>query len=319
MESSYDTWLTRTFNIEYPIIMAPMFLVSNTKMIIAALENGITAAFPALNFRTEQELRSAIREIKSKTNKPFGINLIVNSSNIKLDYQLKACIEEKVAFIITSLGNPKEVIEQSHKVGIKVMCDVTDLKYAQKVVKLGADAIIAVNSIAGGHSGELSLDTLMVLLKTNVSIPVVSAGGVSSKKSLINHLKLGAEGVSVGTIFIASEESNVSDDYKNAIIEYGAKDIVWSDKISGTPLSIINTPYVQKTGIKSSWLESYLMKNKRLKKLTKLIIAYRGMKKVEKSANSQTYKTVYCAGPSIEDVHEVRSVKSIINSLIDKS
>lgn len=317
MESSFDTWLTRTFNIKYPIIMAPMFLVSNTKMIITALENGITAAFPALNYRTEKELRLAIQEIKSETDKPFGINLIVNSSNIKLDYQLKVCIEEKVDFVITSLGNPKAVIQQCSKVGIKVLCDVTDLKYAKKVEKLGADAIVAVNSIAGGHSGELSPEDLIVSLKQHVKTPVISAGGVSNKKTLQNHLKWGADGASIGTIFIASEESDVSEDYKKAIINYGAKDIVWSEKLSGTPLSVINTPYVQKTGTKANWLESFLLKNKRLKKLTKLVIAYRGMKKVEKAANSHTYKTVYCAGPSIEDVHEVKPVKEIIEGLIN--
>lgn len=319
MNSSYRTWLTDTFDIEYPIIMAPMFLVSNTKMIVSALENGVTAAFPALNYRTEQELRSAIQEIKSKTSKAFGVNLIVNKSNIKLDYQLKACIEEGVSFIITSLGSPKDVIKQCHAVGIKVMCDVTDLAYAQKVESLGADAVVAVNSQAGGHCGKLQLNQLIPLLKNNLKIPVISAGGVSNNETFIAHLNAGADGVSVGTIFIASEEAEVSDEYKQALIDYGAKDIVLSEKLSGSPLTVINTPYVKQSGLKSNWLERFLLGNKWFKKLTKLFIFYKGMKKIEQAAKSHTYKTVWCAGPSIEDVKEVKSVKEIVKTLISNT
>src|SRR5690606_37553151 len=111
------------------------------------------AAIPALNYRTDKELRPAIAGIRKATDKPFGINLIVNKSNIKYREQLASCVELKVNFIITSLGNPKETIEKSHAAGIKVFCDVTDLKYAMKVEALGADAVIAVNSEAGGHAG----------------------------------------------------------------------------------------------------------------------------------------------------------------------
>ena len=113
-----ETSITKMLGIKYPIIMAPMFLVSNVKMVIAALESGITAAIPALNYRTDSELRAAIQEIKSKTNQPFGINLIVNKSNFKYKTQLNTCIELKVNFIITSLGSPQEVIEKckSHQI-----------------------------------------------------------------------------------------------------------------------------------------------------------------------------------------------------------
>src|SRR5574339_589230 len=142
--------------IDYPIIVAPMFLISNTKMIKAALDCGVTAAFPALNYRTDQELRAAILEIRKHSNKPFGVNLIVNRSNPKYKSQLKTLLELKVDFIITSLGNPKEVIDKCKPLGIKVFCDVVDLNYAKKVEALGADAVIAVNNRAGGHAGNLA-------------------------------------------------------------------------------------------------------------------------------------------------------------------
>ena len=319
MQTNYNTWLTKTLGIDYPIILAPMFLVSNTKMIIAALESGITAAFPALNYRTEDDLRNAIREIKTKTNKPFGVNLIVNASNPKAKWQLDICLQEHVAFIITSLGNPKEVIEQCHQKNILVLCDVTDVRYAKKVEQLGADAVIAVNNQAGGHCGSHSAEQLITDLKNNTTIPIISAGGISNNEKLKQHLELGVAGVSVGTLFIASHEADVSPEYKQALIDYKAKDIVLTEKLSGSPLTVINTPYVQKTGTKASWLERMLLKNKWLKKLVKMLIFYRGMKQIEKATFSHTYQTVWCAGPSIEDVKEVRSGKEIVMGLTNGS
>ena len=157
-----------------------MFLISNTKMIIAALQNGVSAAFPALNYRTDHELRAAIKEIKSVSTKPFGVNLIVNKSNPKYPGQLETLLELKVDYIITSLGNPKEVIDKCKPLGIKVFCDVVDLAYAKKVESLGADGIIAVNSKAGGHAGDIDPRSLVTLLSENCNIPVISAGGVAT-------------------------------------------------------------------------------------------------------------------------------------------
>lgn len=301
--------------IEYPVIMAPMFLVSNTKMILAALESGITAAFPALNYRTDAELRAAIAEIKAKSKKPFGVNLIVNKSNFKYKSQLATCVELGVDFIITSLGNPKEVIDQCKAKGIKVFCDVVDLKYAQKVEALGADGVIAVNNKAGGHAGNMSPEELVPLLKKNLGIYVISAGGIATGKQLKQTLDLGADAASIGTIFIASTEAPVSQEYKNALIEYGAKDIVRTNKLSGTPCTVINTPYVKSLGTKEGFLERLLHKNKLLKKYAKLLLAIKGLKTLEQSALGATYKTVWCAGPAIEYVHAIRPLKEIIQTL----
>ena len=314
--SNKKTSLTELLNIKYPVIMAPMFLVSNAEMLIAAGNNGIAGAIPALNFREIEDFKKAIKDVKSKTKGPVGVNLIVNKSNPKALSQLHASIEVEVDFIITSLGNPKEVIQACKGKGIKVFCDVTDLKFAQKVESLGADAIIAVNNKAGGHAGKLSPAELITSLVTNCNIPVISAGGVGTKKELDQILSLGAAGVSVGSIFIASEESGVSDDYKNACVEYGAKDIVMSTKVSGTPCTVINTPYVQKIGTKQNWLERILSKNKRLKKWVKMFTYVKGMKSIEKAAFSATYKTVWCAGPTIEYTKSIRPIKDIINALV---
>lgn len=307
--------LKEMLGIKYPVIVAPMFLISNTKMIIAALESGVTAAFPALNYRTDAELRAAIAEIRKATDKPFGVNLIVNKSNPKYKGQLKTLLEMKVNFIITSLGSPKDVIDACKPLGIKVFCDVVDLAYAKKVEALGADAVIAVNSRAGGHAGNIAPKDLVTMLTGNLKIPVISAGGIGTGAQLREVMNWGAAGASIGTIFIACEEADISPEYKQAMVDYGEKDIVRTTKMSGSPLTVINTPYVQELGTKANLLEWILNHNKTLKKYAKMLLALRGMKQVEKAAMGATYKTVWCAGPAIEYVHSVRPMREIIGQL----
>ena len=308
--------LDRLLGIDYPVIVAPMFLISNTKMVKAALDSGVTAAFPALNYRTDAELRAAIADIRAHSSKPFGVNLIVNKSNPKYKSQLKTLLELKVDYIITSLGSPKEVIDQCKPLGIKVFCDVVDLAYAKKVESLGADAVIAVNSRAGGHAGNISPRELINTLKENCSLPIISAGGIATGQQLTEAVGWGAAGASVGTIFIACEEADISPEYKQAMIDYGEKDIVRTTKLSGSALTVINTPYVQELGTKANWLEWILNNNKTLKKYAKMLLAFRGMKAVEKAAFGATYKTVWCAGPAIEHVHSIRPLRDIVNDLV---
>lgn len=301
--------------IEFPVIMAPMFLVSDENMIIEAIKSGITGAIPALNYRDTEELRRAIRKIKTETNGPFGINLIVNKSNFLYKEQMKVCCEEHVDFFITSLGSPEETIRKARKYRIKVFCDVTDLNYALKVEKLGADAVIAVCKEAGGHAGQTSYKELIPQLKKELKIPVFSAGGIGTGKGIKEMLKLGSDGVSMGSIFIATKEAPVSDEYKQACVKYGAKDIVLTTKLSGTPCTVINTPYVQKVGTSQNWLERILNKNKKLKKWFKALTFMRGMKSLRNAAFSSTYKTVWCAGPSIEFVNEIKPIKEVVEDL----
>lgn len=311
-----DTKLTELLGIRYPIIMAPMFLVSNAKMCIAAGKAGITGSFPALNYRTDEEFRAALKEIRSETDAPIGVNLIVNKSNIRLDEQLNTCIEMGVDYIITSLGSPEKTINACKEKGVKVFCDVTDVKFAKKVEALGADAVIAVNNGAGGHAGPLPPEILIPELVKACNIPVISAGGVGKGAQLLEKLELGACGASIGSPFIATEEASVSQEYKQACVDYSAKDIVMTTKLSGTPCTVINTPYVQEIGTEQNWLEKTLNKNKKLKKWVKMLTFYKGMKALEKAAFSGTYKTLWCAGPSIEYVTAIRPVGEVVETMI---
>ncbi|MDG1715637.1 nitronate monooxygenase [Lacinutrix sp.] len=312
------TKLTQLLNIKHPIIQAPMFLVSNVVMVTEAMKGGIAGCIPALNYRTLDELRAALKQLKANKVEggAFGFNLIVNKSNLKYKGQLEVICQEGCDFIITSLGSPEETIKQAHKAGIKVFCDVTDLRFAEKVQQLGADAAIAVNSEAGGHRGNLSPEELTSQLSKALSIPVISAGGVGCRADIDRMLSYGAEGVSVGSPFIASVEAEVTDEYKQACVDYGADDIVMTQRISGTPCTVINTPYIQKIGTKESWIESVLNKNRKLKKWVKMIRFSIGMKDTENAAKKATYKTVWVAGPSIEHTKAILPVKDIIAKLV---
>lgn len=301
--------------IDFPVIMAPMFLVSNVEMVEQAVKSGITGAIPALNYRTIEELVAAIRAMKKSVGGPIGINLIVNKSNFLYKDQLKACCEEKVDYIITSLGSPEETINLCKQHGVKVFCDVVNVEYALKVEKLGADGIIAVNKEAGGHAGPKSFKELIPELKAACTIPVISAGGIGTGAGIKEMMDYGADGVSMGSIFIASTEAGVSQEYKQACVDYGADDIVLSTKLSGTPCTVIKTPYVEKIGTKQTWLERVLQKNKKLKKWMKAFTFYKGTKRLKNAAFGATYKTVWCAGPSIEHVKEIKSVSDIVETL----
>jgi len=298
--------------------MAPMFLVSNARMTIEGIKAGITGAIPALNYRDDAAFRRALDEIRRECTGPIGINLIANKSNIKLKEQLQTCLDYRVDYIITSLGSPQLILDACKPKGIKVFCDVIDEQFAKKVEAMGADAIIAVNKEAGGHAGPAAASVLVPQLVKACKIPIISAGGVGKGDQLIEKLEWGACGVSIGSPFIASNEAEVSMEYKQAIVDYGAKDIVLTTKVSGSPCTVINTPYVQQIGTKQNWLESFLNKNRSLKKYAKMLTFYKGMKALENAAFSATYKTVWCAGPSIEYVHSIRPVKEIVDTLIQE-
>ena len=296
--------------------MAPMFLVTNEEMCVQAMEAGIAACIPALNWRKTEDMDKGIEAIKSRSNGCFGINLIVNRSNPLYLKQLEICVKHSVDFVITSLGKPDRVIDKCKPKGIKVFCDVVDAHYAQKVQNLGADGVIAVNNRAGGHAGDQSPEELIHSLQKTITIPIISAGGIGNHKTYKEALEMGAAGVSVGSVFIATHESDISQEYKEACVAFGEKDIVMSTKISGTPCTVINTPYVAEIGTKQNFLERILSKNKRLKKWVKMLTYVKGMKSIQKAAFSSTYKTVWVAGPSIQNTTEIRTVKEVITSLV---
>jgi len=304
--------------IDFPLIMAPMFLVSNTAMIKAAMAQGIAGTFPSLNYRKEGELEAVLDELNAfcKENPgkgTYGINLIVQKTNPLFQKHLDVCIAKKVPFFITSLGSPKETIERAHAYGAKVFCDVTNLTHAKKAYQAGCDGFIAVGQGAGGHAGNNPLSVLIpALLRDFPDKPVIGAGGMARGDGLLSVMAIGGEGVSVGTLFIASTEAQVGEAYKAEVLKAGMDDIVMSDRISGTPSTIINTPFAKKIGYNQNFIERFLSRNKTTRKYFKMLVQLRGIKRIEKSLKPGNYNSLFIAGKSVEFISEVLPAATII-------
>lgn len=312
--------VTEQLNISFPIIMAPMFLVSNEAMMKEAIRNGIAGCFPTLNYRKEEELDAICtilnNELTQHEQGTYGVNLIVQKSNPLYEKHLAICVKHKVPFYITSLGNPKQVIAAAHAYGAKVYCDVTNIEHAQKCYDLNCDGFIAVGQGAGGHAGPNPLHILVPALKKNFpNKPVIAAGGITNGTALLSMQILGADAVSIGTRFINSTECSVNAAYKNAITAAKMDDIVLTEKLSGTPCTIINTEAAQKMGYTQNWFEKWLSKNKQTRKWFKMLIQIQGMKRLEKSVLPNNYQTLWCAGKSVELIDDVLPCGEIIANI----
>ncbi|MES2628490.1 MAG: nitronate monooxygenase [Bacteroidota bacterium] len=319
----FSTQVTDQLNIVHPIIMAPMFLVSSQLMIEEGMKNGVMATFPSLNFRKPGELAgilAALNALKSSgVSGNYGVNLIVQQTNPLYREHLRVCLEHEVPFYITSLGNPSEVIEKAHSYGGRVYCDVTNLVHARKCDSLGCDGFIAVGAGAGGHAGSNALHVLVDALHEEFpDKPVVAAGGIANGKQLAAMMVLGAAGASIGTRFIATTEAGVKQEYKDAIVEAGMDDIVMSEKISGTPCAIINTPFAKKIGYRQNWLERKLNSSKTFKKYFKMLVQLRGMKRLENSVHPGGYNNLWSAGQSVQQIHSVKPVAEVISTLMEE-
>ena len=316
-----NTALTQMFNLRLPIIMAPMFLVSNEEMMKSAMRFGILGTFPTLNYRKENELQDLIANLhkfKKENNAQgtFGVNLIVQKTNPLYEKHLKICVEGKVPFYITSLGNPKEVIDKAHSYGGKVFCDVTNLEHAQKCASLGCDGFIAVCQGAGGHAGPYPFSVLIPALRKEFpTIPVIAAGGIANGAGILSALAAGAEGVSMGTRFIATHEAGVSNEYKQSIVDSGMENIVLTDRLSGTPCAIINTPYAQKIGTKQNAFEKWMSNNSTTRKYFKMLIQVQGMKKLEEAIKPGNYNNLWSAGQSVELIDDILSCEEVLSRL----
>ena len=227
--------LSRRLGLAYPIVSAPMFIISNKEMIVAAAEAGILGTMPTLNARTPEALRADLEWIRSKTDKPFGLNLTIGLTDPERREQDMELIREfEVPVLITSYGNPTDYVRRAHSHGATVFHDVINLRHAKKAEAAGVDAIIGVSAGAGGHAGRISPFVLVPYLRENLSVPVIAAGCISRGEHIVAARALGAELVYMGTRFIASAECGAEANYKQLVVESSAEDVVYTDEISGT-------------------------------------------------------------------------------------
>lgn len=235
-----QTALSRKLGLKYPIVSAPMFLISNKEMIVAAAEAGILGTMPTLNARTIEDLRRDLEWIRSRTDRPFGLNLTIGLTEEGRREQDMALIEEfEVPVLITSYGDPTTYVRRAHARGITVFHDVINLRHAQKAEAAGADAIIGVSAGAGGHAGRISPYVLYPYLRAHLRVPVIAAGCISTGEQIAASLALGAELVYLGTRFIASTECGAKPAYKELVARAVPEDIVYTDEVSGTHASFL--------------------------------------------------------------------------------
>ncbi len=228
------TLFSDMFDLDIPLIGAPMFLVSYEELAIAVSESGGMGMIPLPNYRNIKELETALSEIRKKTTKPIGVNIHL-SGKFAWREQLQTCLDANIHFFIASLGDPELIVDQVHSHGGKVFADVVNLKQGLKAKQKGVDGLVAVGSGAGGHAGTISTLVLVPYLKEKVGLPIVAAGGISNGQQMAAAIAIGACAVIVGTRFIATLESKAKDEYKQAVILAGPEDIVFTNRITGNP------------------------------------------------------------------------------------
>jgi nitronate monooxygenase len=313
-----QTRLARELGIELPIIGGAMYPCSNPELVAAVSEaGGIGVLQPvSLTYVHGYDFRDGIRYMRTLTAKPLGMNaLIEGSSRVyreRMTRWIEIALEEGVRFFVTSLGKPGWVAEMVHAVGGRVYHDVTERKWAEKATDSGVDGLIAVNDRAGGHAGPKSPEALIEELSP-FGLPVICAGGIGDAAAFVHALRLGYDGVQLGTRLIATTECTASDGYKSAIIQAGEDDVVLSERITGVPLSVIRTPHVERVGTRAGPLARMLLRGRRTKHWMRSFYAVRSAIRLRRASFAESSSSDYWqAGKSVAGIHSVEPVAQIL-------
>ncbi|MGF6695304.1 nitronate monooxygenase [Metapseudomonas resinovorans] len=287
-----------------PVVAAPMFLVSNPKLVLACCNNGIVGSFPALNQRESSGFRAWLDEIEAglRTDAaPFAVNLIVHHSNPRLSADLAICVDKRVPIVITSLGAVKEVVDAVHSYGGLVFHDVTTRRHAEKAAEAGVDGLIAVAAGAGGHAGTLSPFALIAEIRQFFDKTLLLAGCLNHGHEIFAAQMLGADLAYLGTRFIATQQSDAETRYKQMILDARAADIIHTPAVSGVPASFMRQS-----------LEAAGYDLKRL--ADKGDINY-GEKLKPVSDEAKAWKTVWSAGQGVGNIRDLPTVDELIARL----
>lgn len=227
-----------------PVIAAPLFIISNPKLVIAQCKAGIVGSMPALNARPKEQLEVELKMITEELDRyndknpdfpaaPFAINQIVHKSNERLMYDVELCMKYKVPITITSLGARVEVNDAMHSVGGITLHDIINNRFAKKAVEKGADGLIAVAAGAGGHAGRLSPFPLIAEIRSWFNGPLALSGAIASGDAVLAANAMGADLAYIGSAFIATNEARADERYKKMIVESSADDIIYSNLFTG--------------------------------------------------------------------------------------
>jgi nitronate monooxygenase len=314
-----ETPFTRQAGVAVPLICGAMYPCSNPELVAAASRAGALGVVQpiSLTYVHGHEYRAGLKLIRSLTSNPFGLNaLIEQSSRIyreRMEKWIEIALEEGVRFFVTSLGNPAWVVRRVESVGGIVYHDVTERRWAQKAADGGVHGLVAVNNRAGGHAGALSAERLLEEVR-DFGLPVICAGGIGGGESFARALALGYAGAQLGTRFIATTECIASEAYKRAIIEAGASDIVLTERITGVPVSVIRTPYIERMGTTIGPVARRLFRGRRTKHWMRTYYALRSFRQL-KRASLDERADYWQAGKSVAEISSVKPAAEIVREL----
>jgi nitronate monooxygenase len=317
--TSHPTALTRDAGVAVPLIAGAMYPCSNPELVAAvSAAGGIGIVQPlSMIYVHGHDLRAGFRLIRRLTDKPVGMNVLIEqSSRLYLERMTRwvdIALEEGVRFFVTSLGKPRWVVERVGQVGGVVYHDVTERRWALKGLESGVRGLIAVNRRAGGHAGPLSAEQLIDALG-DLGLPLVCAGGIGDARDFVTALRLGYAGAQLGTRFIATPECTAHPDYKRAIVEAGEDDIVLTERVTGVPLAVIRTPFVERVGTRAGPIARWLLRGRRTKHLMRTLYALNSAWRLKRSlfdgASSRDY---WQAGRSVAGITSIESAGAIVH------
>ena len=319
------TKFTEHAKIEFPIICGAMYPCSNPELVAAASEAGGLGIVQPLSlvYVHGYDFREGLKYIKSLTKNPFGVNVIVEKSSKIYEKRMMEyvdiALEEGCRFFITALGNPRWVVEKVKAAGGYIYHDVTEKKWALIALDKGVDGLICVNNRAGGHAGRLSPEQLWKDLH-ELNVPMICAGGVGEPKDFVEALKLGYAGIQMGTRFIATYECSEKANYKQAIINAEESDIVLTERVTGIPLSVIRTPYVEEIGTKVNPFSRWLLQNRWTKSWMRLWYSLRSIRQFKRiTLQGGSSKDYWQAGKSVRGIQKLEHVKEIIQDFVSSA
>lgn len=318
------TELTRDAGIAIPLVCGAMYPCSNPELVAAVSEaGGIGIVQPiSLTYVHGHDFREGLRLIRRLTSRPIGFNaLIEQSSKVyreRMTRWVDVALEEGVRFFVTSLGNPRWVVDRVGAAGGVVYHDVTERKWAVKALDAGARGLIAVNDRAGGHAGGLSAERLLDECG-DLGLPLVCAGGVGSDRDFVRALAMGYAGVQMGTRFIATPECRAHERYKQAVVDAGESDIVLTERVTGVPVSVIRTPYIERIGTRAGPLARRMLRGRRTKHFMRTVYALRSLWQLKRSSaeGASSPRDYWQAGRSVAGVTAVEPAAEIVRRFAD--
>ena len=321
--SLLDTPFTRDAGIEVPLICGAMYPCSNPELVAAVSEaGGIGILQPiSLTYVHGHEYREGIRYMRRLTSKPIGMNALIEASSPKYHQRMigwvNIALEEGVRFFVTSLGNPRWVVAAATPYRGIVYHDVTERKWALKALEGGVHGLIAVNNRAGGHAGPKSPELLLEELG-DLGVPLVCAGGTGTEQNFVRALRMGYTGAQLGTRFIATTECRASAVYKQAIVNAKEEDIVLSERISGVPVAVINTPYIQRAGLKAGPLARWMLRGRRTKKWMRSFYAIKSVWQLKRASLDESgEKDYWQAGKSVAGIDRIEPAGEIVRRVAE--